>query len=59
MRCSKCRRVGHNTRTCPRNGTEAVNYRGHRSSRRNEVNGVLYLADFFFLVHFFVVFKIC
>jgi hypothetical protein len=60
MRCSKCRQVGHNTRTCPQNRAEAVNYRGSSSSRRNEVNGVLYLADFFFFfVHFFVVFKIC
>jgi hypothetical protein len=52
MRCSKCRRVGHNTRTCPRNRTEAVNYRGQGSSRRDEVNGVLYLADFFFFFWF-------
>jgi zinc finger SWIM domain-containing protein 3 len=46
MRCNKCRGVGHNTRTCPRNRTKAVNYKRSRSSRRNEVNRVLYLADF-------------
>jgi hypothetical protein len=28
MRCSRCRGVGHNARTCPRIRREAVNYRG-------------------------------
>jgi histone acetyltransferase (RNA polymerase elongator complex component) len=32
MRCNKCRGVGHNSRTCPRNRTKAVNYRGESSS---------------------------
>ena len=48
MRCSKCRGVGHNARTCSRNRTEAVNYRGGSSSaRRHEVKGVLELSHFF------------
>jgi hypothetical protein len=39
MRCSKCRGVGHNSRKCPRNKIEAINYRGESSSaRRNEVS---------------------
>jgi hypothetical protein len=39
MRCNKCRGVGHNSRTCPHNRIEAVNYReGSSSARRNEVN---------------------
>jgi hypothetical protein len=51
MRCSKCRGVGHNTRTCPRNITEAMNYKGESSNaRRNEVNGVLDLCHFFPLI---------
>jgi hypothetical protein len=27
MRCSKCKLVGHNTRTCPKKKAEALNYR--------------------------------
>jgi hypothetical protein len=49
MRCSKCRGVGHNSRTCPRNRTKLVNYRGESSSaRRHEVKGVLELCHCFF-----------
>jgi hypothetical protein len=50
MRCSKCIEVGHNSRTCLRNRTEAVNYRRESSSaRRREVNRVLELS----LINFF------
>jgi hypothetical protein len=34
MRCGKCRGIGHNSRTCPQNRREAVNYNGKNSSAR-------------------------
>jgi hypothetical protein len=53
MRCSKCRRTGHNARTCPRARIEAVKYRGQS---RSDVNS---LDIYFFYFIIIIIIIIC
>jgi hypothetical protein len=48
MRCSRCRRIGHNARTCPHARIEAVNYRGQSKSDVNSLD--IYLFSFLLLL---------
>jgi hypothetical protein len=52
MRCSRCRRTGHNARTYPRTRIEAVNYRGQSRSDVNSLD--IYFFYFLLLLLFFV-----